>query len=70
MAKPLRMLLVDDCGDGALLLRERSRGGFDADSHRVDTPEEFDRALDENRPDFAQGYAIQRPHQVQPAADG
>src|SRR5262245_3385009 len=53
MAKPLRVLLVDDSEDDALLLlRELRRGGFDADSRRVDTPEEFDRALNENRWDI------------------
>jgi diguanylate cyclase (GGDEF)-like protein len=53
MAKPLRVLLVDDSEDDALLLlRELRRGGFDADSRRVDTPEEFEQALGENRWDI------------------
>ena len=46
---PLRLLLIEDSEDDALLLvRELRKGGFDPDFARVDTPQELDAALDGN----------------------
>ena len=46
MATPLRLLLVEDTEDDAvLLLRELRRGGYDVACRRVETPEEFSAAL-------------------------
>ncbi len=48
MSKPLRILLVEDSEDDALLLlRELKRGGLNPDCLRVDTPEDFDAAIGE-----------------------
>jgi diguanylate cyclase (GGDEF)-like protein len=48
MSKPLRILLVEDSEDDALLLlRELKRGGLNPDCRRVDTPEDFDAAIGE-----------------------
>ena len=44
---PLRLLLIEDSEDDALiLLRELRRGGFSVDATRVETSEELERALD------------------------
>jgi signal transduction histidine kinase len=46
-ATPLRLLLVeDDENDAMLLLREMRRGGYSVTSTRVETPEDFERELD------------------------
>jgi len=46
MGKPLRVLLVEDIEQDALLvLRELKRGGFDVTSERVETPEAMTAAL-------------------------
>ncbi len=46
MAAPLRLLLVEDTEDDAvLLLRELRRGGYEVACRRVETPEEFSAAL-------------------------
>jgi signal transduction histidine kinase/HPt (histidine-containing phosphotransfer) domain-containing protein len=46
MATPLRLLLVEDVEDDAvLLLRELRRGGYEVACRRVETPEEFSAAL-------------------------
>jgi DNA-binding NtrC family response regulator len=48
MATPLRVLLIEDSEDDALLLlRELRRGGFEPTSRRVETPEALHAALDE-----------------------
>ena len=48
MAVPLRVLLVEDSEDDALLLlRELRRGGYEPLSERVDTAAEMEAALDE-----------------------
>ncbi len=45
---PLRVLLVEDSeNDAMLLLRELRRGGYEPQFERVDTPEEMERALSE-----------------------
>jgi len=47
MSTQLRVLIVEDSEDDALLLlRELRRGGYDPTSERVDTPEAMDAALD------------------------
>ena len=47
MAIPLRVLVVEDSEDDALLLlRELKRGGYDVTSERVDTPEAMTAALE------------------------
>jgi DNA-binding NarL/FixJ family response regulator len=47
-ARPLRMLLVEDSeNDALLLLREFRRGGYEPVYERVSTPEEMERALEE-----------------------
>jgi CheY-like chemotaxis protein len=46
-ARPLRMLLVEDSENDALLLREFRRGGYEPVYERVSTPEEMERALEE-----------------------
>lgn len=49
MENPLRVLIVEDSEDDALLLsRELRRGGYQVEAHRVDTAEAFDRALAAN----------------------
>jgi CheY-like chemotaxis protein len=46
MAKPLRVLLVEDSErDAALLKLYLRRGGYDAQVHRVDTPAELNAQL-------------------------
>jgi len=46
---PLRLLLVEDSEDDAMLLvQELRKGGFDPDFTRVDTPQALELALDEN----------------------
>jgi sigma-B regulation protein RsbU (phosphoserine phosphatase) len=46
MNTPLRLLIVDDSGDDALLLeRELAKNGYDLYSERVDTPEAMQSAL-------------------------
>jgi signal transduction histidine kinase len=46
MGRPLRVLLVEDIEqDALLLLRELKRGGFDVTHERVDTPEAMSTAL-------------------------
>ena len=48
---PLRVLIVEDSEDDALLLlRELRRGGYEPIHERVDTPEEMRRALAEGGP--------------------
>ena len=43
---PLRVLIVEDSEDDALLLlRELERGGYEPIHERVDTPEEMQRAV-------------------------
>ncbi len=47
MARPLRLLLIEDSeNDAALVLRELRRGGFDVTSERVETREAMSEALD------------------------
>ncbi|MGB3635234.1 MAG: PAS domain S-box protein [Rubrobacteraceae bacterium] len=47
-SKPLRLLLVEDSeNDAMLLLRELRRGGYDPAHERVDTPEDMKAALTE-----------------------
>ena len=46
---PLRLLLIEDSEDDALLLvRELCKGGYAPDFARVDTPQDLEAALDEN----------------------
>ena len=46
MSTPLRLLIIEDSEDDALLLeRELTKNGYDLDSQRVDTPEAMQRAL-------------------------
>jgi signal transduction histidine kinase len=46
VATPLRLLLIEDSEDDALLLmRELSRGGYDVQQERVDTPTAMESAL-------------------------
>jgi FixJ family two-component response regulator len=53
MGRPLRALIVeDDARDAELVLRELSRGGFDATSVRVDTVADMKRALEQERFDI------------------
>jgi hypothetical protein len=48
---PLRVLLVEDSeNDALLLLRELRRGGYEYLYELVSTPEEMERALGEVRP--------------------
>ncbi|WNG34107.1 response regulator [Archangium violaceum] len=48
MASPLRLLLIEDFEDDALMvLRELRRGGYDVSHTRVETAEALERALDE-----------------------
>jgi PAS domain S-box-containing protein len=48
---PLRVLIVEDSEDDALLLlRELARGGYEPEHERVDTPEAMRRALAESGP--------------------
>ncbi len=47
MSTPLRVLIVEDSEDDAvLMLHELRRGGYDPTSERVDTPEDMNTALD------------------------
>ena len=47
-ARPLRVLLVEDSeNDAMLLMRELRRGGYDPRFERVYTPEGMERALSE-----------------------
>ena len=47
MTTPLRLLIVEDSEDDALLLeRELIKNGYDLDCERVDTPEAMQSALD------------------------
>jgi PAS domain S-box-containing protein len=47
VARPLRLLLIEDSeNDAALVLRELRRGGFDVASERVETREAMSEALD------------------------
>ncbi len=47
MGKPLRLLIVEDSEDDALLLlRELRRGGYDPESERVETAEAMQESLD------------------------
>jgi len=53
MATPLRVLIIDDSEDDALLLmRGLKRGGFETNSNRVDTAEEVAEALEKQTWDF------------------
>lgn len=46
MSTPLQVLIAEDCEEDALLLlRELRKGGYDAASERVETPEDFRAAL-------------------------
>ena len=48
---PLRVLIVEDSEDDALLMvHELQRGGYEPASERVDTPEAMGRALAEGGP--------------------
>ncbi|MDP9475362.1 MAG: hypothetical protein M3R38_06675 [Actinomycetota bacterium] len=50
MSRPLRVLMVEDSPDDALLvLRELRRGGFDPEYERVETAEDLRVALSEGR---------------------
>ncbi len=50
MSKSLRVLIVEDSEDDALLmLRELRGGGYDLTSERVDTAEAMKAALDKQR---------------------
>ncbi len=47
MSRPLRVLIVEDSEDDALLLlRELRRSGYDPSFERVDTPPAMNSALD------------------------
>jgi len=49
MAQSLRLLIIEDSEDDALLLvRELRRGGFDPDFVRIETPQALESALDAN----------------------
>lgn len=51
MSRPLRVLIVEDSSDDALLvLRELRRGGFEPVYERVETPEDLRAALSNGRP--------------------
>ena len=53
MTTPLRLLIVEDSEDDALLLeRELTKNGYDLESQRVDTPEAMQRALAEKKWDI------------------
>jgi len=53
MSAPLRVLLVEDSEDDAILvLRELRRSGYDLTSERVDTPEAMQAALDKREWDI------------------
>jgi len=53
MTTPLRILLVEDSEDDALLLlRELRRGGYEPVSERVETPEAMQKALESERWDL------------------
>ncbi|ATB43521.1 hybrid sensor histidine kinase/response regulator [Cystobacter fuscus] len=62
MATPLKLLLVEDLEDDALLvLRELRRGGYDITHTRVETAESFTQALDQGRWDaIIADYALPR----------
>src|SRR5881628_2728346 len=50
MSKPLRVLIVEDSEDDAvLLLRELQQGGYAPAFERVDTPEAMSAALDQQK---------------------
>ena len=50
VSRPLRVLIVEDSSDDALLvLRELRRGGFEPDYQRVETPEDLRAALSNGR---------------------
>lgn len=77
MSKSLRVLLVEDSeNDALLLLRELSREGFTPDSRRVDTPDALQSALEEaawdivitdhNLPGFDSEEAISMVKQTAP----
>ena len=54
MGTPLRVLIIDDSEDDAiLLLRELRQGGYDATSQRVDTPVAMNSALTDGAWDIA-----------------
>ena len=74
MDKPLRVLLVEDSEDDALLLqRELKRSGYAPIMHRVDTPEQLGLALqspewdviitDHNLPGFGSDAALRLVHE-------
>lgn len=47
MAKPIRVLIVDDAEDDALLLvRKLKNAGYDSETERVDTPDTMKKALE------------------------
>ncbi len=68
MSRPLRVLIVEDSEDDALLLlRELRRSGYDPSFERVDTPHAMNSALDRQTWDIViADYAM--PHFSTPAA--
>ena len=68
MSTPLRVLVVEDSEDDAILLmREVKRGGYDTTYTRVDTPEDMSAALDGQEWDIVlSDYSM--PHFSMPAA--
>lgn len=65
MGKPLRVLIVEDSEDDAmLLLRELRRGGYDTSHQRVDTPEAMSAAI------LAQAWDIVISDYVMPRFSG
>lgn len=53
MGTPLRVLIVEDSEDDALIsVRELKQGGYDPDYERVDTPEAMNSALDKKTRDI------------------
>lgn len=53
MGVPLRLLMIEDSeDDAALIVRELSRGGYDVDFLRVDSPEAINSAMDQQRWDL------------------
>ena len=68
MSRPLRVLIVEDSKDDALLLlRQLRRGGYDPSFERVDTPAAMRAALDQQTWDIViADYAM--PHFSAPAA--